>query len=502
MLGTRGCRLGIQWPEIYAMQVRAIIEAAADVLAETGEQPHVEIMIPLVGFEEELKRMRALTVETAEAVLKERGVAIDYTVGTMIEVPRAALTADEIARQADFFSFGTNDLTQMTLGFSRDDAEGKFLTHYLSTTFSRATPSRSSTRPAWGSSSIMAVQKGRAVKPDLKTGICGEHGGEPSSVKFCHRAGSQLRELQPVPGAAGPAGRRPGGAGREGGEQGRRLSSKAGLSSRGDPRRADSPASWAKRAWSRPVRAGEAGDAVKHERAGRVQFVRRPLRGGAVRVGAAVVGVARPRASRRALHSPHPLPARPRPHRPQQVVPPAQAQDPGLHRPGGRPLSHPADPHPRGVGHRPDGRAGACGSTRTWPRLSRSATTWATPLSATPARAVIDEMLHALGAGGFQHNEQSARVVEVLENDGRGLNLTWEVRDGIRHHSGEQPPATLEAKIVHLADRIAYVNHDIDDALRAGLITASDLPPEPIALLGESGSERIDTLVHDLVDSS
>ncbi len=115
---------------------------------------------------------------------------------------------------------------------------------------------------------------------------------------------------------------------------------------------------------------------------------------------------------------------------------------------------------------------------------------------------VMDEMLRGLGAAGFQHNEQSARVVEVLENDGRGLNLTWEVRDGIRHHSGEGKPATLEAQIVHLADRIAYVNHDIDDALRAGLIKPVDLPWEPIGVLGESGSDRIDALVHDLVDSS
>jgi len=116
--------------------------------------------------------------------------------------------------------------------------------------------------------------------------------------------------------------------------------------------------------------------------------------------------------------------------------------------------------------------------------------------------AVIDRMLRRLDAGGFRHNEQSARVVEVLENDGRGLNLTWEVRDGIRHHTGETKPATLEGHIVHFADRIAYINHDIDDALRAGLITIGDLPPEPIRLLGETGSDRIDALVHDLVDSS
>jgi pyruvate,orthophosphate dikinase len=189
MLGTRGCRLGIQWPEIYAMQVRAIIEAAADVMASTGKQPHVEIMIPLVGFQEELKRMRALTVETADAVLKERGVGIDYTVGTMIEVPRAALTANEIAEYADFFSFGTNDLTQMTLGFSRDDAEGKFLTHYLKTDLLKSNPFEKLDQGGVGQLVAMGVQKGRSVKPDLKTGICGEHGGEPSSVKFCHRTG-------------------------------------------------------------------------------------------------------------------------------------------------------------------------------------------------------------------------------------------------------------------------------------------------------------------------
>jgi pyruvate,orthophosphate dikinase len=189
MLGTRGCRLGIQWPEIYKMQVRAILEAAADVLASTGKKPHVEIMIPLVGFQEELKFMRALTVEMADTVLIERGVSIDYTVGTMIEVPRAALTANEIAQYADFFSFGTNDLTQMTLGFSRDDAEGKFLTHYLKTDLLKSNPFEKLDQGGVGQLVAMGVQKGRSVKPDLKTGICGEHGGEPSSVKFCHRTG-------------------------------------------------------------------------------------------------------------------------------------------------------------------------------------------------------------------------------------------------------------------------------------------------------------------------
>jgi pyruvate, orthophosphate dikinase len=197
MLGTRGCRLGIQWPEIYAMQVRAIIEAAADVYADSGKMPHVEIMIPLVGFEQELKLMRQLTIETADAVLAERRVKIDYTIGTMIEVPRAAVTADQIANQADFFSFGTNDLTQMTLAFSRDDAEGKFLTHYLKTDLLKTNPFEKLDQQGVGQLIAMAVQKGRSVKPDLKTGICGEHGGEPSSVKFCHRTGLNYVSCSP-----------------------------------------------------------------------------------------------------------------------------------------------------------------------------------------------------------------------------------------------------------------------------------------------------------------
>ena len=197
MLGTRGCRLGVEFPEIYAMQVRAIIEAACDVLAETGEQPHVEIMIPLVGFEQELALMRILTEETAGKVLEERGVSIDYKVGTMIEVPRAALTADEIAKHADFFSFGTNDLTQMTLGFSRDDAEGKFLTFYLRNDVIKTNPFEKLDQAGVGQLIAMAATKARAVKPGIKLGICGEHGGEPSSVKFCHRTGLNYVSCSP-----------------------------------------------------------------------------------------------------------------------------------------------------------------------------------------------------------------------------------------------------------------------------------------------------------------
>ena len=197
MLGTRGCRLGVQYPEIFAMQVQAIMEAACNILAETGDTPHVEIMIPLVGFAKELELMRQLTIDTAEDVLAKRAVAVPYKIGTMIELPRAALTADEIAHYADFFSFGTNDLTQTTLGFSRDDAEGKFLTFYLKEEVIKDNPFEKLDQVGVGQLVIMAAQKGRSVNPNLKLGICGEHGGEPSSVKFCHRAGLDYVSCSP-----------------------------------------------------------------------------------------------------------------------------------------------------------------------------------------------------------------------------------------------------------------------------------------------------------------
>ncbi|NLT35989.1 MAG: pyruvate, phosphate dikinase [Gaiellales bacterium] len=197
MLGTRGCRLGIQWPEIYAMQVRAIMEAACNVMAESGKVPQVEIMIPLVGFWVELKMMRELTEKTADAVLAERNVEIPYKVGTMIELPRAAVTADEIAQYADFFSFGTNDLTQTTLGFSRDDAEGKFLTFYTKQGILKANPFQKLDQDGVGRLVAMAKEKSRAVNPTIKLGICGEHGGEPSSIDFCHRVGLNYVSCSP-----------------------------------------------------------------------------------------------------------------------------------------------------------------------------------------------------------------------------------------------------------------------------------------------------------------
>jgi pyruvate,orthophosphate dikinase len=192
MLGTRGCRLGLQYPEIYEMQVRAIVRAARAVADRTGEAPLVEIMHPLVGFAEELRRLRELTDRVAS---EEAEVA--YRCGTMIELPRACVRADELAETADFCSFGTNDLTQTTLGFSRDDAEGKFLTHYLEHGILERNPFEVLDVEGVGELMRIAVERGRGVKPDLKLGICGEHGGEPRSVAFCHEIGLDYVSCSP-----------------------------------------------------------------------------------------------------------------------------------------------------------------------------------------------------------------------------------------------------------------------------------------------------------------
>jgi pyruvate,orthophosphate dikinase len=193
MLGTRGCRLGLLWPEIYEMQVRAIVRAALAVEERTGAAPLVEIMHPLVGFAEELHRLRAITVATAN----EESETLDYLVGTMIELPRACIRADEIAAYADFFSFGTNDLTQTTLGLSRDDAEGKFLTRYLEDGVLERNPFETLDQSGVGDLMRIAVERGRGVKDDLKLGICGEHGGEPESVAFCHGLGLDYVSCSP-----------------------------------------------------------------------------------------------------------------------------------------------------------------------------------------------------------------------------------------------------------------------------------------------------------------
>ncbi|HEX3454696.1 MAG TPA: pyruvate, phosphate dikinase [Gaiellaceae bacterium] len=184
MLGFRACRLGLVYPEIYEMQVRAIVRAAAAVRERTGEAPLVEIMHPLVGFATELEELRNRTIATAEAEAAD----VEYLVGTMIELPRACIRADEIAEYADFFSFGTNDLTQTALGLSRDDA-GRFLPNYIEQGFVDRDPFEALDQQGVGELVQIAVSRGRAARPDLKLGICGEHGGEPSSIEFCHRIG-------------------------------------------------------------------------------------------------------------------------------------------------------------------------------------------------------------------------------------------------------------------------------------------------------------------------
>ncbi len=195
MLGHRGCRLGITYPEITRMQVRAIMEAACEV-KKGGGDPHPEIMIPLVGNVEELRLQEKETREVAGEVLKEIGVNVEYKVGTMIEIPRAALTADEVAEAAEFFSFGTNDLTQTTLGISRDDA-GKFLPYYVEKKIYKKDPFASIDQTGVGKLMEMGVELGRNKRPDLKVGICGEHGGEPASVEFCHRIGLDYVSCSP-----------------------------------------------------------------------------------------------------------------------------------------------------------------------------------------------------------------------------------------------------------------------------------------------------------------
>jgi pyruvate, orthophosphate dikinase len=189
MLGTRGCRLGLVFPEIYEMQVRAIARAASAV----GGNAVVEIMHPLVGFAEELRRLRELT----ERVWAEEARDVPRAIGTMIELPRACVRADEIAAEADFFSFGTNDLTQTALGLSRDDAEGKFLTRYLEDGVLDRNPFEVLDQEGVGDLMRVGVERGRGVKPELKIGICGEHGGEPRSVGFCHRLGLDYVSCSP-----------------------------------------------------------------------------------------------------------------------------------------------------------------------------------------------------------------------------------------------------------------------------------------------------------------
>lgn len=196
MMGHRGCRLAVTYPEIARMQTRALMEAAIEVAEEDGYNIIPEIMIPLVGEVKELKYVKDVVIETAEKVKAEKGSDMEYHIGTMIEIPRAALTADEIAKEAEFFSFGTNDLTQMTFGFSRDDA-GKFLNSYYDTKIYENDPFAKIDQVGVGSLVKMAVELGKKTRPNIKLGICGEHGGDPSSVEFCHSVGLNYVSCSP-----------------------------------------------------------------------------------------------------------------------------------------------------------------------------------------------------------------------------------------------------------------------------------------------------------------
>jgi pyruvate,orthophosphate dikinase len=196
MLGTRGIRLGILYPQVYEMQTRAVIAAAAD-SAQAGDAPHVEIMLPLVAYEAELERLRAAVVEAAEKAGEDSGVDVRYSVGTMIELPRACLIADRIAEHADFFSFGTNDLTQTTIGFSRDDVENSFVPTYLEQRIIDRSPFETVDVPGVGELVRMGLERGRRVKSELCCGVCGEHGGEPDSVRFFAEVGLDYVSCSP-----------------------------------------------------------------------------------------------------------------------------------------------------------------------------------------------------------------------------------------------------------------------------------------------------------------
>jgi pyruvate,orthophosphate dikinase len=195
MLGHRGCRLGIVYPEITRMQARAIIEAACNVKKE-GINVHPEIMIPLAGYATEYNHQEKVVRETADKVFTEMGVKVAYLVGTMIELPRAAVTADEIAKRAEFFSFGTNDLTQTTLGMSRDDY-APFINHYRENDIVPNDPFQTIDQVGVGGLMKLGVEGGKKTRPDIKLGICGEHGGDPASVMFCHRIGLNYVSCSP-----------------------------------------------------------------------------------------------------------------------------------------------------------------------------------------------------------------------------------------------------------------------------------------------------------------
>jgi pyruvate,orthophosphate dikinase len=197
MLGHRGCRIAVSYPEIYEMQVRAIIEAAAIVARDGGEPPIVEIMLPLIAYETELAEVRRLVEDAVAEAQREIGHDVPHSIGTMLELPRACLVADRIAEHADFFSFGTNDLTQTAIGLSRDDVEGKFIGAYIERGILDLSPFETIDEPGVGELVRIGVEGGRSANPGIKLGVCGEHGGDPASIDFCHRVGLDYVSCSP-----------------------------------------------------------------------------------------------------------------------------------------------------------------------------------------------------------------------------------------------------------------------------------------------------------------
>ncbi len=479
MLGTRGCRLGILYPEIYDMQARAIAEAAAAVRDRTGEAPHLEVMIPLVAYEREIALLHPRVAGIISAAGLEEGR--DFVVGTMIELPRACLLADRIATHADFFSFGTNDLTQTTLGFSRDDIEASFLGRYETEGIVDRSPFETIDTPGVGELLKMGAWLGRTAKPGLKLGVCGEHGGDPGVDRLLPRRGARLRVLLAVPRARGPRRRR---AGRDP-RGGRRLRRRPP----GPPaphRRAGGPAAWQNRGC--PVSAA----------------VRPHPTGPVAEAFAAGVRAREAEALAPAATPCYPA-ARARPEPDCGLRTPFQRdRDRIVHCKAFRRLKHKTQ-----VFVAPEGD-----HYRT--RLTH--TLEVTQVSRTVARALRlnEDLVEAIGPRPRPrppalrpHRRGRARrlprralrsrlpPLRALPAGGRRARArrrgAQPHRAGARRDRSATPAAPsararLEGRIVRLVDRIAYINHDIDDALRAGVIAEADLPAEPIAVLGDTGS--------------
>ena len=448
-------------PEVYEMQMRAIVRAARAVAEKTGEAPLLEVMVPLVTYEQELEQMRERLERVADEEEEEEGGELELLIGTMIELPRACFVADRIAKHADFFSFGTNDLTQTALGFSRDDVGG-MLSRYLELKIVDRNPFETIDSPGVGWLVRLAAWVGREARPDLKLGICGEHGGDPESIALLPARRARLRELLALPGADRPGGRRPGGHHGEAvgtaARIGLAMAQLARISFRERMERLEEESLSPLASRSYPAQRLEPEPDSDH----RTPFQRDRDR------------IVHAKAFRRLKHKTQVFIAPEGDHYRTRLTHTLEAS--GIARNVARALALNEDLTEaislgHDLGHPPFGHVG---------------------------EQVLDESVRRRWGRAFRHNEHSLRVVDRLER----LNLTGPVRDGILRHTGPEPPATLEGRIVRLVDRIAYINHDIDDAIRAGVLAFEDLPVAEIDLLGATGSERIETLVVDLLERS